>query len=151
MTREPWCYVKVRTAGVDWPRYDPHRSRLNFHKSLFHDGLQVLLPIAMLPTTTQQFKIYPALTWRQYLYSVCIMQPWKHILHIFFLSSAIIHPCHPSDWYTSIDRPPLCSSILLCCCLEFRARAMQAMAAKDFRLEREGAFPAENMGYYMYL
>ena len=90
----------------------------------------------MLPhTITQQFKIYPALPWRQLFF---------FIKSNYFTFSFFRNLCYSFNLY-GIDRP-LFSSFLLYCCLEFWARRRKLrMDAKDFRLEREGAFPG-NMG-----
>ena len=97
----------------------------------------------MLPskTTTQQFNIHPALTWRQYfLYHIfCIIKSSNCL-------SANINPCYPCDWWNGINRLSLFPSFLLFYWLELWAsRRMLTVAVKDSLLEREGTNFAENV------
>ena len=126
-----------------------HRSRLNFHKSFFMTcaGLIAHCHVTYNYSAVQDISCF--------------------VMEVIFVLR-FVSGCHESTYFTfsfsqqlftlvilqtdiyCINRPALCSSILLCCCLEFLARRILTVAAKDFPLEREGASP-ENMGHYRYM
>ena len=98
------CYVRAR-ASVDWPRYSPHKSRLNFHKNLFRVQVFYRLQTCFLELLSSSRYIL-LIAWRQIslsLIPVSCCNLMKQTPHI------SIYP------YQIILHPLLGNSLLLFC------------------------------------
>ena len=96
----------------------------------------------MFPGTTQQFKIYPALAWRQISLSLIPVSCCNLIKQTPHISISI--PNHTSSFPRQ-----LFASFLFCCCWEFWARTIQTLmvVVGNFHFERGGAFLVSAVPY----
>ena len=126
------CYVRAR-ASVDWPRYSPHKSRLNFHKNLFRVQVFYRLQTCFLELLSSSRYILLQHGGKFLsLIPVSCCNLIKQTPHI-----SISIPNHTSSFPRQ-----LFASFLFCCCWEFWARTIQTLmvVVGNFHFERGGAF-----------